>query len=250
MEVRFLITELVLGNYNVIQGLASIGYSIPLDKKKANIIAFGVQGGFSQKSVEHQLHTFDNQYSTLDGGTFDNSLGNGESFDGQSFVIPELNAGFLYYYAKQQSRINPFIGVSAFNLLTPTESWYGADNKLPMRFYAHAGTRINITEIVYVIPKVLYQRQEEFQEITYACDLGIFLKKSELYLLTGLIYRNKDAAVMTAGLKKANYIAKVSYDVNLSTLSTASTGRGGFEVSFTYMHQNKDKKTVKICPRL
>ena len=27
-------------------------------------------------------------------------------------------------------------------------------------------------------------------------------------------------------------------------------GRGGFEISFTYMHQNKDKKTVKICPRL
>jgi type IX secretion system PorP/SprF family membrane protein len=239
-----------IGNYNVLQGLGSVGYSVPLDKNRSNIIAFGVQGGLSQKSVEHQLHTFDNQYSNADGGTFDNSADNGESFGGQSFILPELNAGFLYYYAKQQSRLNPFVGVSAFNLLTPTESWYGADNKLPMRFYGHVGTRINITEIVYVIPKVLYMRQEQFQEMTFAADLGVFLKKSELYLLGGLIYRNKDAAIMSVGLKKANYIAKVSYDVNLSTLSTASTGRGGFEVSFTYMHQNKDKKTVKICPRL
>lgn len=239
-----------IGNYNVLQGLASIGYTIPLDKKRANIISFGVQGGLSQKSVEHQLHTFDNQYTTTNGGFFDNSLANGESFGGQSFVIPELNVGFLYYYAKQQSKLNPFIGVSAFNLLTPNESWYGVDNKLPMRYYAHAGMRINISETLYLIPKALYQRQNEFNELTVATDIGIFLKKSELYLIGGLIYRANDAAIASIGLKKENYIARVSYDVNLSTLTAASTGRGGFEVSFTYMHQNKDKKTVKICPRL
>jgi type IX secretion system PorP/SprF family membrane protein len=239
-----------IGNYNVLQGLASVAYSISLDKDKAHNLSFGVQGGITQKAVEHQLHTFDNQYSTNNGGSFDNSLANGESFGGQSFVLPDLNAGILYYYSKQQSRINPFIGASAFNLLTPNESWYGVTNKLPMRFYVHAGTRINITETFYVIPKVLYQRQKEFSEITFAADVGIFLKKSELYLLGGLIYRANDAGVATIGLKKSNYIVRASYDVNLSTLTAASTGRGGFELSFTYMHQNKDKKTVKICPRL
>lgn len=239
-----------IGNYNVLQGLASVGYTIPLDKKRANIISFGVQGGLSQKSVEHQLHTFDNQYTTTNGGFFDNSLANGESFGGQSFVIPELNAGFLYYYAKQQSKLNPFFGVSGFNLLTPQESWYEVNNKLPMRFYGHAGIRINLTETIYLIPKVLYQRQKEFNELTVASDIGVFLKKNELYLIGGLIYRANDAGIASIGLKKENYIARVSYDVNLSTLTAASTGRGGFEVSFTYMHQNKDKKTVKICPRL
>lgn len=239
-----------IGNYNVLQGLASVGYTIPLDKKRAHNLSFGVQGGLTQKAVEHQLHTFDNQYSTTNGGTFDNSLENGESFGGQSFILPDLNGGILYYYAKQQSRLNPFVGVSAFNLLTPDESWYGVTNELPMRFYAHAGTRINITETLYLIPKVLYQRQNEFSEITFASDIGIYLKKSELYLLGGLIYRANDAGVASIGLKKANYIARASYDVNLSTLTAASTGRGGFEISFTYMHQNKDKKTVKICPRL
>lgn len=239
-----------IGNYNVLQGLASAAYTIPLDKKKANIISFGVQGGLTQKSVEHPLLTFDNQYSTANGGSFDNSLANGESFGGQSFILPEFNAGFLYYYAKQQSRLNPFIGVSAFNLLTPTESWYGASNKLPMRFYAHAGTRINITETLYLIPKVLYMRQEQFTELTFASDIGIFLKKSEFYILGGLIYRAADAGVVSLGLKKNGYTAKIAYDINLSSLTSASTGRGGFEISFTYMHQPKDKKTVKICPRL
>lgn len=239
-----------IGNYNVLQGVASVGYTVPLNKNKTHLLSFGVQGGISQKSVEHQLHTFNNQYNAAAGGVFDTGLNNGESFNSQSFIIPELNAGILYYFAKQQSKINPFFGVSAFNLLTPTESWYDMDNKLPMRYYAHAGTRINILETFYLLPKVLVMYQEPFMEMTFACDAGFFLKGSEVYLLAGLTYRNMDAFIISLGAKKSNYIAKVSYDTNLSELRNASSYIGGFELSFTYMHQKKDKKTVKICPRL
>lgn len=239
-----------IGNYNVLQGLGSVGYTLPLDRNQSNIISFGAQFGISQKSAEHPLYTFDNQYTTANGGSFNNTLPNGEGFGGQSFVIPDLNAGILYYYAKQQSRLNPFLGISAFNLLTPTESFFGGDNELPMRIYAHTGIRINITETFYIIPKVLYQHQKEFQEITFAGDVGYFMKGNEFYLLGGLVYRNKDAFVFSVGARKSTYIAKVSYDINSSSLAPASTGRGGFEVSFTYMHQKKDKKKVKICPRL
>ena len=146
-----------IGNYNALQGLASAAYTVPITRNKAHVLSIGIQGGATQKRVEYQLHTFNNQYTTTNGGGFDNGLPNGESFNGQAFVIPDLNAGILYYYAKQQSRINPFIGASVFNLLTPKESWYGATNKLPMRFYVHAGTRVNITETIYLIPKVLWR---------------------------------------------------------------------------------------------
>ncbi|MEX1002802.1 MAG: PorP/SprF family type IX secretion system membrane protein [Crocinitomicaceae bacterium] len=239
-----------IGNFNALQGVGSIGYTISLDKRRAHNITFGVQGGLTQKRVEYQLHTYNSQYTTTNGGGFDNGLASGETFNEQAFIIPELNAGLLYYYAKQQTRLNPFLGISAFNLLTPNESWYGANNKLPMRFYAHAGTRINITETFYLIPKVLFMYQEPFTELTFAVDAGIYLKPSEFYILGGLTFRNRDAFIASIGAKKANYIAKVSYDVNLSKLAIASSYRGGFEISFTYMHQKKDKKTVKICPRL
>jgi type IX secretion system PorP/SprF family membrane protein len=240
-----------IGNYNALQGIGSVAYTVPLDKNRSNMISFGVQGGLTQKSVEHQLHTFDQQYNAST-GVFDTGLDNGESFVGQKLIIPELNAGFLYYFAKQQSRLNPFIGVSAFNLLTPNESWYGKDsiNKLPMRFYAHVGSRINITETLYLIPKALYMMQENFSELTYAVDMGLFLKPSEMYVLGGLTFRNKDAFILSVGAKKANFIAKVSYDINLSQLAVASNNRGGFELSFTYMHQSKKSNAVKICPRL
>ena len=93
-------------------------------------------------------------------------------------------------------------------------------------------------------------RQENFSELTIAGDVGLFMKKAEFFLLGGLTYRNMDAFIFSVGARKDNYIAKIAYDINFSSLAPASTGRGGFELSFTYMHRKKDSQTVKICPRL
>ncbi len=239
-----------IGNYNAFQGLATAAYTVPIDERKVHNISLGAQFGFTQKSLEYQLHTFDNQYVTTNGGGFDNTLSSGESFGGQSFTLPDVNAGIMYYHAGQQSRLNPFVGISAFNLLEPTESFFDAENKLPMRLYGHTGVRINVTELFYVLPKVLIMQQQEFQEQTFAADAGYFLKSSEMYLLGGLTYRNKDAMILSLGARKSNYIAKIAYDFNTSSLNEASTGRGGFEISFTYMKQKPKPKRTKICPRL
>lgn len=240
-----------IGNYNALQGLVSVAYTVPLTKNKAHNLSIGVQGGVTQKSVEYQLHTFDNQYVTTNGGGFDNSLSSNENFPSQSFITPAVNAGILYYYARQQSKLNPFIGVSSFNLLNQKESFLAADdNKIPMRHYLHAGMRINISEMFYLLPKVLIMNQGSANEQTFALDASIFFKNAEWYLLPGAVYRNKDAAIFSLGIKKENYIAKVAYDFNISTLTPASSGKGGFEISFTYTRKKVPSRDQKICPRL
>ncbi len=239
-----------IGNYNVLQGLGSASYTTPIDKKKFHNVSFGLQAGITQKSIEYQLHTFDNQYTSANGGGFDIDLNNGESFNAQASITPVANFGVLYYYAKQQSKLNPFIGVSAFNLLRPTETFLNANNKLPMRYYIHFGSRINITETFYIIPKILIMNQNKFNEQTLAAEAGYFIKSAELYLLGGLIYRVKDASIITIGARKDNYIARFSYDINLSTLTPVSNGRGAFEISFTYMKSKPIAPKEKICPRL
>lgn len=239
-----------LGNFNVFQGVVSVGYTVPLGEKKFHNLAFGVQGGVTNKSVQYQLLTFDNQYSTLNGGGFNTALSSGENFQRQSRFTPIVNFGALYYYSKVKSRINPFIGVSLFNLLTPNESFFGNTTRLPLRMYVHLGTRINITELLYLIPKVLIMHQKNFNEQTFALDAGYFLKSPELYLLGGLIYRSKDAFVISLGIKKSNVTAKIAYDVNTSSLTNTSSGRGAFEISVTYIYQKKKPREQKICPRL
>jgi type IX secretion system PorP/SprF family membrane protein len=239
-----------IGNYNVLQGLVSAAYTVPVSRNKAHVLSFGVQAGVTQKSVEYQLYTFNNQYITSNGGGFDNTLATNESFSSNKVILPVVNAGVMYYYARQQSKLNPFIGLSSFNLLTPKETFFGANNKLPMRHYLHAGVRVNITELFYLVPKVLIMQQGKANEQTFACDAGLFLKNSETYLLAGLIYRTKDASILSLGARKKNYIAKISYDFNTSTLTPTSNGRGGFEVSFTYIKTKDETREKKICPRL
>jgi len=239
-----------IGNYNAFQALASAAYTLPVDVNKFHNISMGLQFGGTQKSIEYQLHTFDNQYTSNNGGGFNTAVDPGESFAGQSIVIPELNFGAMYYYSKQQSKINPFIGFSVFNLLTPTETFFSGPNKLPMRFYTHAGARVNITEHIFVLPKILIMQQETFREQTFAVDAGFYLHEAETYLLAGLVYRNMDAMFVSVGARKSHYIAKIGYDFNTSSLRPFSTGRGGFEISFTYMKQNYEPKGAKICPRL
>src|SRR5699024_6718605 len=114
------------------------------------------------------------------------------------------------YYAKQESKLNPFVGFSAFNLLMPNESFLGKKSKLPMRFYLHAGVRINISELFYLLPKVLIMHQKKFNQQTVALDAGFYLKDAHLYLLGGVVYRTKDAFALSVGAKTNNITARIA----------------------------------------
>lgn len=239
-----------IGGYNVFQAVGSVAYNVALDKKRFNQLALGVQGGVTQKSIEYNIYTFDSQYTPTNGGYFDKGIANNEKLDSRNMLLPQLNAGLLYYYAKQQSRLNPFIGYSVFNLMEPKETFFGFDNKLPMRHYAHTGVRINLSELFYILPKALVMMQTNAIEQTYALDFGYYLQNDQVYLLGGITYRNQDAGIVYAGAKWKSYIAKIGYDINTSSLKDASKSRGAIEVSFTYVAKKKKADVIRNCPRL
>jgi type IX secretion system PorP/SprF family membrane protein len=239
-----------IGNYNVLQALFSAAYAIPIDKNKFHNLSFGIQAGFTQKRIEYQVFTFDNQWSTADGGSFDKSISNNEKFTGQVQFQEQVNAGILYFYAKQQTRVNPFIGLSAFNLTQPKETFFGSNNRLPMRFYAHAGLRVNVSELLYFIPKVLIYQQTNIIQQTYAMDAGYFFKGEKFYALAGYIFRANDASVAYIGFRKDNSIIKLGYDFNTSSLRGTSKTRGAFEISLTWLGKKAKNQEVKNCPRL
>lgn len=240
-----------IGNYNVLQGMASAAYTISIDKNRFHNLSLGIQAGGTQKSIEYKLYTFDNQYTTAGGGTFDQSISSGENFASQSQILPQVNAGALYYYSKIQSRFNPFVGFSAFNITQPKETFFDMNNVLPIRYYLHAGVRVNVTEQFYLIPKALVMKQLNASEQTFAVDAGYYLTEQQIYLLGGVVYRSKDAAAFSLGARVENIIGKISYDVNVSSLSKASNGKGAIEISLTYMPKSKKKaKLAKACPRI
>lgn len=239
-----------IGNYNVFQALGSVGYTLPLDKPKFHTLTMGLQAGVTQKSIEYKLHSFDSQWSTQDGGSFDKSLANNENFARGAQFQEQVNFGAMYYYGKQQSRVNPFLGISGFNLTQPKETFFGINNRLPMRFYAHAGARLNVSELFYFIPKILIMNQKNVIEQVYSVDAGYFFKGEKFYLLAGYSQRIQDASVLWGGFRKDNLILKLGYDVNTSKLRTTSKTRGAFEISITYMGIKNKSQEIKNCPRL
>lgn len=239
------------GAYNAAQILPSLSYSIPLSKNKFHRLTLGVAAGGFHKTFDQNALTWGAQYEpTASGGQFNTAMSTGETFQNSSVLRPDFNAGFLYFFSAPGARVNPFIGGSAFHLSQPEESFLGTGNRLPMRFLAHAGARIGITERFSVIPKVYYQHQEEALELTFAAMAHYYLKGPDAFLIGGFTYRNQDAAIVEIGGKWASWQARLSYDFNVSTLKVASNGRGATELSITYILFKTETNPIPTCPRL
>jgi hypothetical protein len=61
----------------------------------------------------------------------------------------------------------------------------------------------------------------------------------------GAFYRAKDAIIPYVGYGTTKFQLGFSYDINISTLNTATLSRGGFEVSFQ-MNMSQDEEFRKI----
>jgi type IX secretion system PorP/SprF family membrane protein len=237
------------GSYNVFSALLSIGYDIVFDENKNHHLAVGIQGGLVHKTVDLNKLTFGNQYTTAGNGTFDSNLPSGEMLANPRILNHDINAGFLYYYSKENVRVNPFIGFSAFHLTQPKESFYETNNRLPLRYYVHGGLKINVNEKIQLLPKGIYMRESNASEYTATLLLHYYLN-DDTYLIFGPTYRSHDAGIIEAGIKKGPYTCRLSYDINTSSLQTVSNHRGGFEISLTYVAQRKKPNPLANCPRL
>lgn len=239
------------GYYNAAQVMPSLSYSIPLSKNKFHRLTLAVSGGGFHKTFDQNALTWGNQYEeTAQGGQFNQGLSSGETFQNNSVLRPDINAGMLYFFGKPGARISPFVGAAAFHLNTPEEDFLGTDNRLPMRYLVHGGARVGINERLSVIPKFYYQLQERAQEITVSAMAHYYLKGPDVFLLGGFTYRNADAAIVDLGAKWGAWQFRMSYDFNVSTLNIASNGRGATELSLTYIFFKKESNPIPICPRL
>jgi type IX secretion system PorP/SprF family membrane protein len=239
-----------VGGYNVISVMPSAACKFAFGGKKYSFISIGAQVGFFQKSINSSSLTFANQYVKTNGGEFNTALSTNESFGGNGILNLDVNAGIMYYYANPTTMINPFGGMAFHHINSPTESFLGESNKLPLRTEAIVGARIVITPNISVMPKVFYQYEKKASELTYAAQGQFYMPDYDLFLIAGFTYRNKDAAIVEFGAKYASFIARYSYDVNTSSLNNVSNGRGGSEISLTYIFSTPNPNPVPTCPRL
>jgi hypothetical protein len=73
---------------------------------------------------------------------------------------------------------------------------------------------------------------------------------SDIFLLGSVIFRDEDAAIFEFGARYGNFIGRLSYDINTSSLNSVSSGRGDTEFSLTYIFSRPNPNPVPTCPRL
>ena len=143
-----------------------------------------------------------------------------------------------------------FFGFAAHHLNMPNESMIVGESKLPMRFTAHAGAKIDLgSQSKYnnktsIMPNIIYQYQNGFQELA----LGTYIRYG--VFTAGAWYRNRDAFILSIGISTERFKLGYSYDVTVSKLNNGVSG-GSHEVSMGIMLNCKDKpptfRTIS-CP--
>ncbi len=224
------------GALNNMQILGSLAYHKAIDPNGKVLISVGVQGGWITKSINFQDLVFESQ---LDGNEFNPMLPNGEAIESNQFSYFDLRAG-----AMLSGRINKNVGIYGgagyFHIFEPVETFLGdATNTLGARLVAHLGADIRATRSISIAPNFIFMTQSAAREIVVGSNFGYHFagasKDSDgtaVYL--GASYRIGDNVIALIGAEFNNLKIGISYDINLSTLKTASLGQGGIELSVGY----------------
>lgn len=215
-------------------------------------ISLGLQGGIIQKSVNYSKFIFSNQY---DGTTYDTNLPSGEPTGTRSFVSPDINAGLLWYYGREETSIGENnhiygdVGFSMIHINKPKQKFLPNDyDRLYTKHIIHGKLLIGLPHSnVSLAPSIVAQFQGPQREIMAGMLIKYsikndtkytgFIKKS--YFGIGGYYRAQDAVIANVLLEMGHYAFGVSYDINVSGLTKVSTLRGGPEIMFRYNSTNR-----------
>lgn len=238
------------GNMATMQATASLGVHTMLDDK--NTLGGCLFGGYAQRKIDYSALTWDEQYQN---GTYSSVNPSGETpLQGNNkFGYPDVGMGILYQYTKGQmySTANDMVvvhaGLSLFHLNNPKYSFYSTNEKLYTKIVGHTDLLIGIKNTnIALMPGFIYMRQGPSSEIYPGCFFRYMLREQSKFtgyvkgasIMIGTHLRAKDAFIPSIQLEVAEYTVGLSYDMNVSGLKTATSGKGGFEISLRYGNPN------------
>jgi len=238
------------GNYRTHELNISNAYKLFLNQDSSKTLTAGIQIGINNKSIDFNAFKYDLQFN---GYKYDKNLPNNENFIEDRYTNFNLGLG-LFYVQKLKSKGIIETGASVFNLVSQNHSFFGNKSIIrDRRFVVHGRLTYPIKRDWDIMPGFLFQTQGVYRELNLGSNIRYIQndKKGEYVApYAGIWFRTKDAINLVAGLYYNNWIAGVSYDINISELSPASHVRGGLEFSFQYILKFFKPKQAqyRICP--
>ncbi|MEI8278963.1 MAG: PorP/SprF family type IX secretion system membrane protein [Bacteroidota bacterium] len=227
------------GNLSNFSALASLAYHKYLGASQNKVLSFGIQGGYSEKSIDLSKLYFGDEFTN---GVFNHGISPEYPYMNNKVHFFNVNAG-LSFSQSIGDRFSYTIGAGGNNLNQPQESLQQKKNNdvgLGMRYTGQLGMILYVTDRFSLQPAVLYQTQSSATEIIGGNDFSYIVGNPEVRsmatsVFAGAWYRSEDAILATAGIQFKGVRIGLSYDYNISSLNTASNGNGGFEISVRFI---------------
>jgi type IX secretion system PorP/SprF family membrane protein len=231
----------------------SLAYHIKLNE--SSYLSAGVQGGFLQSSLDESNIRSGNQF---DGSGHNSAYSSGETFNNTSFFDPDFAVGVSYTYGDNTThqvinnggfggkKVN--VGAAIHHVASPSYSFLEQNtDKLNFRYLIHTNTSFGVGGTNLAIqPSGFIAYQQKATDIVLGSYFRYNLKEKSKYsqfsngaaFSFGVHYRFGDAFIPSILLELGSLAIGVSYDANISGLSSASSGRGGYELSIRYVSPN------------
>ena len=235
--------------------LPVINYHKSLSDVRNSYLSLGFMGGLVQRKLDRSKVTTNSQF---DGNNYNENLADGETWNANSYTYFDGTAGLSFNsQLGDHPDDNMYIGIAYHHFNKAAKnSFYGNNNiKIVPKWVVSGGIRMSTAENSYVTLEADYSNQGPNTEliggILYSLKLDDIDQPKYLFH-GGMIVRWKDAIIPVAKLEIRPITFSLSYDANISKLSSATNGRGGFELGISYQkYINKDNssKDAVRCPR-
>lgn len=229
---------------------ASIAYHKGLDENGYHQLGVGFSATYAQRRLDISKLDFEDELTSLGFTGVTAEFGGNSGFLNINYAA--VNAGFLYTGATSDYN-NFYFGASLYHINRPKVSFQGADYIMNPRLTVHGGGYFPAGDATTLFISGIHQRQAGATETILGGALGWDVNGSADNLTTiyaGAWWRADDAIIPYIGLEFGNYQLGFTYDINTSTLRTASERRGGIEISLIYIKKHADPNRKKLsCPR-
>lgn len=242
-------------NFNSLQLYPAINYNKALEDNRHSYLSVGFAGGYVQRSFDMSKATFSTQYVN---GSFASANASGENMFKASMQYYDLAAGISYNSSAGPGNIiNYYVGAAGYHITKPKQSFTGDQSlvRLATKVTGNLGMKWNITDEYGLTMHLNYTMQGSYRE-TIAGGLvswrNVRDQENKFVFHAGMFLRFKDAMIPTVKVDYKQYSFIFSYDVNTSSLKSASNGVGGMELSIFVRGNYKKTQHMGFqteCPR-
>jgi len=226
----------------------AINYHKSLSAEKNRYLSVGFMGGVVQRRIDRSRVTTN---STYDNGS------NGEYFNDASYLYADGSVGVSYNSnLNDNPNNNYFLGAAYHHFNRPHESFYrNANIELFPKWVFSGGIRFGVSDYAYVTLQADHSMQGKYKETVaggmYGLKIGGDHDNPDYTIHAGTFLRWNDAIIPVLKLDYNPFSVSISYDINISKLKPSSYGRGGYEISISYIgfRENNSSLDAVRCPR-